>query len=113
MPATSCGMAKRRWCDSASGGQCAVVDPIMDVPAKWLEMDGKVLDGRISIFGMVYNTNMLKKSEVPQSWEELLEPKWKGKITMVNPAARWGRGVHVGPTARREDHGSEVTECRS
>jgi iron(III) transport system substrate-binding protein len=71
----------------ANSGQCAVVDPIMDVPEKWLEMDGKVLDGRISIFGMVYNTNMLKKSEVPQTWEELLEPKWKGKITMVNPAA--------------------------
>jgi iron(III) transport system substrate-binding protein len=29
---------------------------------------------------MAYNTTMLKANEVPKSWEELLEPKWKGKV---------------------------------
>lgn len=31
-------------------------------------------------FPIAYNTNLLKKDEVPKSWEELLEPKWKGKL---------------------------------
>ena len=88
----------------ASGGQCAVVDPIMDVPEKWLEMDGKVLDGRISIFGMVYNTNMLKKSEVPQTWEELLEPSGRGRSPWSTPQPG-GRSVHAGPTDREKTMG--------
>lgn len=31
-------------------------------------------------FPIVYNTNLVKKEELPKSWEDLLDPKWKGKI---------------------------------
>jgi iron(III) transport system substrate-binding protein len=34
-----------------------------------------------------YNTRMLKKSEVPQDWDELLSPKWKDKIIIRYPLA--------------------------
>ncbi|MBI4524630.1 MAG: extracellular solute-binding protein [Deltaproteobacteria bacterium] len=31
---------------------------------------------------MVYNTTLVKKSEVPRSYEDLLNPKWRGKLSM-------------------------------
>ncbi len=31
---------------------------------------------------IVFNTNMLKKEAAPKTWEDLLDPKWKGKFTV-------------------------------
>lgn len=31
---------------------------------------------------VAYNTNLVKPDEVPKTWEELLAPKWKGKIIL-------------------------------
>src|SRR5215475_5146791 len=36
-----------------------------------------------------YNTRMVKRSEVPRSDEELLNPKWKGKIAMDHTKPEW------------------------
>jgi iron(III) transport system substrate-binding protein len=36
---------------------------------------------------LIYNTNMLKASEVPTSWKDLTDPKWKGKGIMTDPGA--------------------------
>lgn len=33
-----------------------------------------------------YNTDMVKPDEVPSTWEELVSPKWKGKV-MLSPSA--------------------------
>ena len=34
-----------------------------------------------------YNTKMVKKDEVPKTYEELLEPKWKGKKISIDDSA--------------------------
>lgn len=47
----------------------------------------------------VYNTNMISPANAPKSWQDLLNPKWKGKIAMdVKPDktmramyVKWGR----------------------
>lgn len=31
------------------------------------------------------NTGLVPESEMPKSWAELLDPRWKGKIVMANP----------------------------
>jgi iron(III) transport system substrate-binding protein len=36
-----------------------------------------------------YNTRLLKRNEVPKSDEELLHPKWKGKIGMDHSKPEW------------------------
>jgi len=36
-----------------------------------------------------YNTRMVKRSEVPRSDEELLNPQWKGKIAMDHTKPEW------------------------
>ena len=38
---------------------------------------------------IAYNTRMLKRNEVPKTDEELLNPKWKGKIGMDHTKPEW------------------------
>jgi len=34
---------------------------------------------------MIYNTDLLTKEEAPTSWNNLVDPKWRGKIAMASP----------------------------
>jgi iron(III) transport system substrate-binding protein len=34
----------------------------------------------LSVWVQAYNTSLIKKSELPKTWNDLLDPKWKGKI---------------------------------
>ena len=34
----------------------------------------------LSVFVQGYNTNLVKKEELPKTYEDLLDPKWKGKL---------------------------------
>ena len=34
---------------------------------------------------LCYNTNLVKPGEEPKSYQDLLDPKWKGKIFLTNP----------------------------
>ena len=44
-------------------------------------------------YGILYNANMIKPEEVPKSWHDLLDPKWRGKIMMDDPRASGGGRV--------------------
>ena len=35
---------------------------------------------RLNIFSFAYNTRLVKKEELPRTWDDLLQPRWKGKI---------------------------------
>lgn len=48
---------------------------------------------RLNIFVMAYNTNRLKKEELPKSYTDLLDPKWKGKLGIEAEDADWFAGV--------------------
>mgnify|MGYP001031848521 CR=1 FL=1 len=49
-----------------------------------------------SLFLLVYNEEMLaeKGYEAPKSWEDLLDPKWKGQIVMPSPVSS-GTGYRI------------------
>jgi iron(III) transport system substrate-binding protein len=44
---------------------------------------------RVNIFTLAYNTNLVKKSDLPKSWSDLLDPKWKGKLGIEAADADW------------------------
>ncbi len=44
---------------------------------------------RINLFVPSWNTDLVKPGEEPKSWEELTDPKWKGKISMELSDSDW------------------------
>ena len=55
------------------------------------DYDKKLIDDffgpnyRSVIIGFIYNKNMIKAEDAPKSYEDIVSPKWKGKIAMGNP----------------------------
>ena len=43
-----------------------------------------------------YNTKLVAAKDVPQKWEDLLDPKWKGKLGVINSTHHFGR-LAAGP----------------
>jgi len=51
-------------------------------PASVKDPDGTWTSFFINTHVLVHNTNMVKQDEVPRTYEELINPKWKGKIVI-------------------------------
>jgi iron(III) transport system substrate-binding protein len=69
----------------------AVFEPpaAKDYPKQFLDADKKMTPWRVLPYGINYNHQLLKAADAPKTWEELLQPKWKGKFAIANP------GIHV------------------
>ncbi|HEX9465260.1 MAG TPA: extracellular solute-binding protein [Alphaproteobacteria bacterium] len=52
---------------------------------KGLDRDGYYHATSAGMVNIGYATNRLKEDQVPQTWPELLDPKWKDKITVGHP----------------------------
>lgn len=62
--------------------------PVWKFYPKDYKLQGKYLAGPfVRHWSLAYNTNLVPKSEVPTSWNDLLQPKWKGKVA-VNSISR-------------------------
>lgn len=44
---------------------------------------------RLSIFTAAYNSALIKPADVPKSYDELTDPKWKGKLGVEADDANW------------------------
>ena len=55
-----------------------------------LDASAKVSDGSLfyryssSVYTVGYNNELVKGADIPKSWKELLNPKWKGRIGIVS-----------------------------
>src|SRR6266705_1973671 len=47
----------------------------------------------LSVWVQVYNTNLIKKSELPRAYKDLLDPKWKGKLGIEAKDEDWFASV--------------------
>jgi iron(III) transport system substrate-binding protein len=58
-------------------------------------MPGAVVPGRswiasrLTIFVAGYNTNLIRAAEAPKTFQDLLDPKWKGRIGIEAENANW------------------------
>ena len=48
-----------------------------------------------SMMILFYNTKLVKAEDAPKSWKDLLDPKWKGKVSTGSPAYSGFLGVWV------------------
>lgn len=55
-------------------------------PAQFKEKDGLITPWRVTPIAILYNTDLVKSGEAPRSFDALLEPRWKKKISIPDPA---------------------------
>ena len=55
-------------------------------PQQFLESDGILTPWRFNPISILYNTELVKKEELPKTLSDLLLPRWRGKITIPDPS---------------------------
>jgi iron(III) transport system substrate-binding protein len=59
----------------------------------------------LNVLVQAYNTNLIRKAELPRSYEDLLDPKWRGRIAIAADDSDWFGGLMA---ALGEDRGLKL-----
>lgn len=62
---------------------------VNDLPAEAIPKHGLWVADRLNYFVVVYNTNLVKREELPKTLEGFLDPKWKGRIAVESDDVEW------------------------
>src|SRR5438067_6786802 len=62
------------------------------IPAA-IRTHGEWVGTRLNVFALAYNTRLVKKQDLPKSYEDLAHPRWKGKLGIEADDADWLAGV--------------------
>jgi iron(III) transport system substrate-binding protein len=62
---------------------------LADIVPAALRPHGAWVGDRLNIISAGYNTNLVRKADAPKSYEDLLDPKWKGKLGIEADDAIW------------------------
>jgi iron(III) transport system substrate-binding protein len=54
---------------------------------------GEWVGTRLNVFALAYNTRLVKKEELPKSFEDLAHPRWKGRLGIEADDQDWLAGV--------------------
>ena len=73
---------KKGWIEPVSEARLPVLMS-GEFPAKF--MTGPTAIIQISPWGIAYNTEKLKREDVPKDWPDILHPRFKGQINLTNP----------------------------
>lgn len=72
----------------------AVASPYLgDMIAPAIQPHGEWVGTRLNIFALAYNTKLVKKEELPKTYQDLLDPKWKGRLAIEAEDTDWFAGV--------------------
>jgi iron(III) transport system substrate-binding protein len=55
-------------------------------PEAFKDKDGVLIPWRLIPISILYNTESVKAADRPRSLEDLIDPRWKGKISMPSPS---------------------------
>ncbi len=58
-----------------------------------LRPHGEWVGTRLNVFVQAYNTKLVKKEELPKTWDDLLHPRWKGRLGIEADDQDWLAGV--------------------
>ncbi|MEI7673985.1 MAG: ABC transporter substrate-binding protein [Deltaproteobacteria bacterium] len=55
------------------------------LPTGYVEKEARWTASNAHVMIIMVNKSLVKAAEMPKSWKDLFDPKWKGKIVMANP----------------------------
>jgi iron(III) transport system substrate-binding protein len=61
--------------------------PVAATYPEWTRKDDKIQVFGIEYVALLYNKELVKPGDVPKKYEDLMDPKWRGKIVMANPTS--------------------------
>ncbi len=76
-----------------------------DLIAPAIRPHGEWVGTRLNVFVQAYNTKMVRKEDLPKTWEDLTDPRWKGKLGIEAEDSDWLAGIF---SELGEEHGSKV-----
>ncbi|MDK1361681.1 ABC transporter substrate-binding protein [Arthrobacter sp. zg-Y1219] len=65
--------------------ETGVLPLVPDFPSDMLLEEEKTAVLTVTNNGLVYNSNLVDEADAPDTWEDLLDPRWTGKILAVAP----------------------------
>ena len=72
----------------------AVKSPVLkDLMPEAIGPHGEWIATRLNVFVQAYNTNLVKKEELPKTWEDLTNPRWKGRLGIEASDFDWLAGM--------------------
>lgn len=68
----------------------AVKSPVLaQLMPQALRPHGEWVATRMNVFVQAYNTNLVRKEELPKTWDDLLLPRWKGRLGIEAEDQDW------------------------
>ncbi len=61
--------------------------PVAAAYPAWANKEGKIQIFGIEYIALIYNKDLVKPADVPKKYEDLTDPKWRGKIVMPDPSS--------------------------
>ena len=65
---------------------------LKDLIEQAIRPHGEWVGTRLNVFVQAYNTQAVKKADLPKKWEDLADPKWKGKLGIEQEDSDWLAG---------------------
>lgn len=62
---------------------------LADLPAFALPAHGMWAADRMAVYGVAYNTKLVRREDLPKTYGGFLDPKWKGRIAVESTDGEW------------------------
>ncbi len=76
-------------------------------PARFKEKDNLITPWRVLPISILYNTELVKATDLPKTLDDLLNPKWTGKITLPDPTRHTTTAQFLWNLRRKEFKGDK------